>query len=57
MRKEEGEYWDKLQKGAKIITLKADWDKWKDEDEVGEDVSIPLLMPGSCRVREAAWWA
>jgi hypothetical protein len=39
MRKEAGEYWDKLQKGSKITTLKVDWDKWKDEDEVDEKVN------------------
>jgi hypothetical protein len=44
-RKEEGEYWDKLQKGAKIATLKVDWDKWKDEDEVGDDVSPVRRQP------------
>mmetsp|Transcript_61792 Transcript_61792/g.145335 ORF Transcript_61792/g.145335 Transcript_61792/m.145335 type:complete len:162 (-) Transcript_61792:177-662(-) len=37
MRKEAGEYWDKLQKGSKILTLKVDWDKWKDEDEQNND--------------------
>jgi hypothetical protein len=40
IRKEPGEYWDKLQKGAKITTLKVDWDKWKDEDEVDEKVKL-----------------
>jgi hypothetical protein len=44
-RKEEGEYWDKLQKGTKIATLKVDWDKWKDEDEVGDDVSSVRQLP------------
>mmetsp|Transcript_58291 Transcript_58291/g.140521 ORF Transcript_58291/g.140521 Transcript_58291/m.140521 type:complete len:156 (-) Transcript_58291:577-1044(-) len=37
VRKEEGEYWDKLQKGAKIQNMTVDWDKWKDEDEVADD--------------------
>lgn len=32
-RKSEGSFWDKLNKGAKLTTLKCDWDKWKDEDE------------------------
>jgi hypothetical protein len=41
MRKDVGEYWDKLQKGTKIGTLKVDWDKWKDEDEVDEKVRRP----------------
>lgn len=49
MRKEEGEYWDKLQKGAKIVTLKVDWDKWKDEDEV--DASVRLIFPFVCPSR------
>ena len=33
VRKTEGSYWDKLNKGAKLTTLKCDWYKWKDEDE------------------------
>merc|ERR1712205_260982 len=33
-RKEEGEYWGKLNKGAKLGTLKTDFDNWKDEDEL-----------------------
>ena len=31
MRKEEGSYWDRLNKGPKITALKCDWDRWKDE--------------------------
>jgi prostaglandin-E synthase len=33
MRKSAGSFWDKLNKGAKLTTLKCDWDKWKDEDD------------------------
>jgi hypothetical protein len=33
MRKSAGAFWDKLNKGAKLTTLKCDWDKWKDEDD------------------------
>eukprot|EP00282_Hemiselmis_andersenii_P006268 CAMPEP_0114134458 /NCGR_PEP_ID=MMETSP0043_2-20121206/14177_1 /TAXON_ID=464988 /ORGANISM="Hemiselmis andersenii, Strain CCMP644" /LENGTH=233 /DNA_ID=CAMNT_0001228117 /DNA_START=3 /DNA_END=700 /DNA_ORIENTATION=+ len=45
VRKEEGEYWDKLQKGAKIQNMTVDWDKWKDEDEVADDVSAGRPCP------------
>ena len=48
-RKEEGEYWGKLNKGAKLGTLKTDFDNWKDEDEldgVDDDMSGFGGMPG-----------
>ena len=49
-RKEEGEYWGKLNKGAKLGTLKTDFDNWKDEDEldgVDDDMSGFGGMPGT----------
>ncbi len=39
-RKSEGAFWDKLNKGAKLTTLKCDWDKWKDEDEAKVSTSL-----------------
>jgi hypothetical protein len=40
MRKSAGSFWDKLNKGAKLTTLKCDWDKWKDED----DNQVSMMM-------------
>ena len=36
-KKEDGPYWPRLLKdGKKVHWLKADWNKWKDEDEEDE---------------------
>mmetsp|Transcript_4700 Transcript_4700/g.11581 ORF Transcript_4700/g.11581 Transcript_4700/m.11581 type:complete len:148 (-) Transcript_4700:155-598(-) len=41
-RKEAGEYWDKLNKGTKLHTVKTDFNRWVDEDEAKEAAEIDM---------------
>ena len=46
-KKEEGPYWPRLLKDSKKVHwLKADWNKWKDEDEDDDEESGPAGAGG-----------
>ena len=46
-KKEDGPYWPRLLKDAKKVHwLKADWNKWKDEDEDDEEEGGPAGAGG-----------